>query len=323
MGKELESGVLVYRKASQDFDCSLDNSHNKMPTNIKNFIHENSGMYMKALTLGLAAALAFSAAWANASVIDLTIEGESNYGPVPVNLWSESRFEGGDKVNATTILRDETVTFADQRWITHWADTSYDRQGGYREQLVGTYYTNYANGNHDYVYFKATAAAGFDTHLAVPNTVTASSFVSVVCTTPVAPCFPNLTLSPAAATIAIADSHDPADLTGTSSVHTSFDADGSYTVSYTGVEKLIPTGATLDMGVLISLTAELQATLYDQPVLFGLVLTGPLYDIGLHHFSESTYLGFEIQAIPEPATWAMLLAGVGIVGIVRRRKTVA
>ncbi|MDR2208717.1 MAG: PEPxxWA-CTERM sorting domain-containing protein [Azoarcus sp.] len=41
------------------------------------------------------------------------------------------------------------------------------------------------------------------------------------------------------------------------------------------------------------------------------------YDLGYHN---PTGLSATIQAVPEPETWAMLLAGLGIVGVVTRRR---
>jgi len=53
-----------------------------------------------------------------------------------------------------------------------------------------------------------------------------------------------------------------------------------------------------------------------------LVLDGPAYDFGTHQRTDRIMLYFEpIQLpVPEPTTWAMLLAGVGILCIARRRK---
>ncbi|AXA94795.1 hypothetical protein DPH57_18770 [Massilia sp. YMA4] len=52
---------------------------------------------------------------------------------------------------------------------------------------------------------------------------------------------------------------------------------------------------------------------------------GPAYDAGIRHFEQKYFTGSNVSIlpVPEPTTWAMLLAGVGILGVARRRKTAA
>lgn len=273
---------------------------------------------MKAFILGLAAMLAFTAASAQAaSPFTFTITAESSSGVLPTDLWGYSSFEGGEKFNVNRVLRDNIFTIGNYRYITHMADITYDRLGGYRDTTVLS--ANGADGTHapDYVYFKATATATPGADQSAPMTVEVSSDVSGTYSTVKDPRFPNVNTYPASATVAAADSHNAADLTNISYGHTWFNKDGRFFVYHSSNDKTIPAEGSLELGVLFYLPAQLHATS------FTFDLTGPLYDTGLHHFSETIYLDTEVQAIPEPTTWAMLLTGIGIVGAARRRKTAA
>jgi hypothetical protein len=277
-------------------------------------------MYMKAITLGLAAALAFSAASGQAAApVTFTVTVESGAGVLtPTYISGYSYFDGGNKLNINTVLRDEAYTFGNERYVYHWADTSYDRQGGYRDTAYWS--VDYAGPAQapDYVYFKATAAINPDADQTVPMTFDAFTTVRGTYSSVTDPRFPNVKLYPASVTIASANSHNAADLVlPTYGRTTWFRPDGTFSADDFSGEKIIPAGGTADFSVLLYVPAQLHATSY------SIDLTGPLYDIGLHHFSETNFLGYEVQAVPEPTTWAMLLAGVGILGAARRRKTAA
>jgi hypothetical protein len=51
---------------------------------------------------------------------------------------------------------------------------------------------------------------------------------------------------------------------------------------------------------------------------------GFIIDKGSFYFNDSTSMAFSISAVPEPATWAMMIGGFGVAGIaLRRRRRVA
>ena len=275
---------------------------------------------MKFLTLGLAATLAFSAAQVQAaSPITFTITAESSAGVLtPGNMFNYSSFEGGDKLNVQTVLRDETYTYGNARYVYHWADRHYDRQGGYRDDFWWTFDRGDAALAPDYVYFKASAVSNPNAHQTVPMTIKVSSYLSGTYSLVADPRFPNVSIQPGPVTVASADSHNPADLISLAGPHdTFFNADGTFFVGGYRADKIIPAGGAIDMSVLFYMPHQLHATSY------SFYLGGSLYDEGLHHFSDTDFLGYEILPVPEPSTWAMLLAGVGILGVARRRKTAA
>lgn len=274
---------------------------------------------MKAITLGLAAALAFSLAPVQAaSPITFTITAESGAGALAENnYFSYTSFEGGDRLNVQTVIRDETSIYGGRRYVYHVSETTYDQQGAYKDMAFWTFSTGDAARAPDYVYFKASASISPDADRTVPMTIQALGSVYGTYTTRAAdPRFPNVALYPNAVTVASAASHDPADLTVSGSGSTWFDPNGTFATNYYG-DMVIPTGGSADMGILFYFPAQVHATGY------SLSLISPLYDEGLHHFTERTLLGFDVSPVPEPSTWAMLLAGIGIVGIARRRKTAA
>jgi hypothetical protein len=53
------------------------------------------------------------------------------------------------------------------------------------------------------------------------------------------------------------------------------------------------------------------------------VFNSATYDYGIHHRVDYESLPPITTPVPEPTTWAMLLAGVGILGVARRRKSAA
>ena len=275
---------------------------------------------MKFITLGLAATLAFSAAYVQAaSPIIFSITAESGAGALtPSYIFTDSYFEGGDRLNVQTVLRDVTETYGNTRYVYHWADTNYDRQGGYRDHFWWAFHGGDAALAPDYIYFKASALPNPNAGQMAPMTVAVSSYLSGTYSTSADPRFPNVTLNPGPVTVASADSHNPADLISVPGPNdTWLNADGTFFVAGYRAEKLIPAGDTVDMGVLFYIPAQLHATSY------SFNLDGSLYDEGLHHFSDTSFLGYEILPVPEPSTWAMLLAGVGILGVARRRKSAA
>lgn len=275
---------------------------------------------MKLSSLGLAATLAFSVAPAQAaSPITFNITAESGAGALPESFaTSYTSFVGGDKLNMRTVVSEETFTFGGYRHVYRWSDTTYDQQGGYRDTAYWLFYDGDAAHAPDYVYFKATASIDPEANQSVPMTITTSSSVSGTYSGVSDPRFPNVSLYPGTVTVAAANSHNPVDLINISSYgSTSFYPDGTFYSNVYYGDLVVPPGGTADMSVLFYLPSQLYATSY------SFNMSTPLYDEGLHHFSERTYLDFQILPVPEPSTWAMLLAGVGILGIARRRKNAA
>ncbi|GGY97879.1 PEPxxWA-CTERM sorting domain-containing protein [Pseudoduganella plicata] len=273
---------------------------------------------MKIITLGLAAMLAFSAAQVQAAgPVTFTITAESGAGALtPTYSNTNSLFSGSEKLNVQTVLRDESYISGSYRYVYHYADSTYDQQGGYQDSTHWSVYKADVAQAPDYIYFKASAEISPDADQTVPMTVKLYSTAGGTYSSVTDPRFPNVNLLPASATVAVANSHNAADLTTAPYSYTWFNADGTFDVS-NFADIVVPAGGTADMAVLFYLPAQLHATSY------SFDLTGPLYNEGLHHFSETNYLGYEILPVPEPSTWAMLLAGVGIVGVARRRKTAA
>lgn len=273
---------------------------------------------MKSITLGLAAALAFSLAPVQAaSPITFTINAESGAGALRENnFFTYTYFEGGDRLNVKTVFRDETAIYGDRRYVSHVSETTYDQQGAYRDAAYWTFSTGNAAHAPDYIYFKASASISPDVNRTAPITITASGYVEGTYTSASDPRFPNVSLHSGAVTIAAAESHDPAELTTSYGGPAWFNPDGSFSTSYSG-DVVIPAGGSVDIGLLFYFPAQLHATSY------SLRLISSPYDEGLRHFTDRTLLGFDVSPVPEPSTWAMLLAGVGIVGVARRRKTAA
>lgn len=272
-------------------------------------------MYMKAITLGLAAALAFSAAPAMAAApVSFVITADSENGQVtPTIVSSYSNFFGGDRINVQTVLRNEVYTFENYRYTYRYADTTYDRQGTYDEMTFWSIDYETEAQVKNFIHFKATATIKPDADQTLPVDVRLWTNVKGTYTSSMDPRFPNVVLRPADVTFALANSKELADLTNVKG-YQSFELDGTFN-AFNFSDIVVPAAGSADVGMLAYLPAQLQGTAFT----FSLSTA----NTGLHHFSESTYLGYDVQAVPEPTTWAMLLAGVGILGVARRRKTAA
>jgi PEP-CTERM motif len=270
---------------------------------------------MKARILGLTLAATFAMPTTHAAVMqfDFTVIGaDGSTQNVKPFTYTASESPIVERANEAVAYRDESYVFGNNRYIYHYLDTSFDqtssRSDRYSLNLDST------TGAQDFVYIKGTVS--YDP-ASLPANASLNALVSASGTyTPrVNPLFPNVALLPGAPTIAMAQSTNPADLAMGHYAISSYTADGTFFSAHSEDVVLNDTGRT-----------ELEFLLYGGTGLTlessMVYLTGYSY-VSTERLTESRFIGMEILPVPEPSTWAMLLAGVGILGIARRRKNAA
>lgn len=262
-----------------------------------------------ALALLLAAAV--TSAHADPLItFDLTASGAS--GPLAVTTYSGSAFAGnGIRVNETVSYHDIVETYGNYQYTWHYSAVSWQEQGSYYDYFAANV-SGATAGQSVLLTGSASVDAG---HASGP--VTFDGFSSITGTyTPVTnPAFPGLVIPPGAPAFASGLSADPAQW-ATQPAFANFAPNLAFSAS-ANVSYTIDADGTSDLGFLLYAPDGLHADY------FSLYLNGQLYDAGLYSFAESNYLGFDVVAVPEPSTWAMLLAGAGVLGFARRRRTAA
>ncbi|HEX8606295.1 MAG TPA: PEP-CTERM sorting domain-containing protein [Pseudoduganella sp.] len=233
--------------------------------------------------------------------------GEIASQPLILTYFSSS----SERQNETSVYRDEVWDYGSTRFVTHYADVSYQQHGSYYDSYTFGFNNDTATeaskyvlltGSVSYDQARANGTASLDMSANISGTYTR---------TPPNPRFPGVRQGPAVPTFAAAQSIDPAELVDLNS-RAWFNQDNTF---YTDTDSTFTIGSG---------GSELALLLYSTPGLnsefYSLSLTSHGYDTGLHQFTEVQYLGYEILPVPEPSAWAMLLAGAGVLALSRRRR---
>jgi len=272
--------------------------------------------------LALAAAVVMPAAYGGVLSVNFTVSGSA--GTVPA--FSESRdtyfHENGGRFNIVNSTFDE-IRDDGNGWgyLVHYAAVTYEVAGYYTDSYMFNGSVSGAPGGPRYAYLSGTVsfdpAAGGNMGN-TPATLNASMLFSGNYTPAYDVDFPSIPLPPAEPKLAIGYSNDRADLIAQGG-RTSFN-DGyfSQTGGAGGVELVAGQNA---FEFLFYAGPELD------PTMTTLLISGPAYEFGMHQRTDLTLLGYEhVQLplpVPEPSTWAMLVAGAAIIGVARRRKNPA
>jgi hypothetical protein len=257
---------------------------------------------MKKHFQALALLLAASAAHAD-PVFNFNLTATNQAGAVSINPYTFTYFSAADeRQNVSTVYWDDIWDFGSTRYVWHYADVSYQQQGSYRD----SWYMNVSDASADtgIQYLYLTGTVSYDPmRINGVASVDAWADISGSYTMTPNPLFPSVVQLPAFPSVAAAQSIDPANLK-TVRGWQYFDQDDGFSAN-----------ASMTFAIDNSGESELGFLLYSpsglNPQSYWVSLTGQAYDTGLHQFNETQYLGFEILAVPEPSTWAMLLAGAG------------
>ncbi|WP_338768011.1 PEP-CTERM sorting domain-containing protein [Massilia sp. METH4] len=222
--------------------------------------------------------------------------------------WTDSTFiEHGDRYNFAYTLRDELVVENGEHVLYHYRDVSYDVDGHVRDWMLlnvdGT-----ASGPHT-VQFNVTAT--LDTtqtaRLVDSGDLSFQVFLSLnggydpgAAGQPGAPVFSDISSG-----LPVALTTEP----------TWYPEDRHFNANASGVFAAPRDLVTYEYAYLI----EAGADLVSEQAAF--MIHGPGYDAGVRTLSYSEFLGSEVIPVPEPRTWAMLLAGVAVLALARRPRT--
>lgn len=274
-------------------------------------------MKARILGLALAALTAMPAAQAGIVSFDFTVTGAGGTIPSFVETRSTNFVENAPRMNAVAGSYDEVTFFGNSKLVSHYATSTYDVSGFYRDIYDFNGDVSGPDGSAKYAYLSGVVT--FDPSAAhnmgeVSPAMDASMLFSGTYVQAFNPEFPSIPMLPTAPQMAVGYGTTKADLTPLPA-STSFNngmfsqvnfIDGIPLVAgQNALQFLLYAGADLDPSMTLARVA------------------GPAYDFGTYQRTERAFLGYEILPVPEPSTWAMLLAGVGILGIARRRKNAA
>jgi hypothetical protein len=267
--------------------------------------------------LALAAAVAMPAAQAGVTQFNFTAVGANGATPWYSETRNTAFVQEGARTNILNGTYDKIETFGNWQYITHYATSSYDVTGYFQDEYIfnGEVAGPADGAKYGYISGTVTLDPSAASNMADrPATLTTSMMISGRYTPSFVPGFPTVSIPPSQPLIAVG--HDSTDLVTLYSNPTFYN------------EQFTLTGYASDIS-LESGNNALAILLYVGPGMEpGMTLariSGPAYDLGTYHRTEETYLGYDVVQlpVPEPSTWAMLLAGVAIVGVARRRKTAA
>jgi len=274
-------------------------------------------MKARILSLAFAATSMLPAAQASVLSFDFTVSGAGGTTPSYIETLNANFIESGPRSNIVENRYDEVAIYGNNKYITHYANTTYDVYGFYKDAYIFSGSVSGPEGGTRYAYISGTVT--FDPTAATnmaegPATMDAGMLFSGTYALAYDPEFPSIPVLPPSPQLAFGHGTEKADLVPVTAT-TSFNAGYFSLVGYDDAISLVPGKNAM------------QFMFYANPALNPGITTahifGPAYDFGTHQRSERLVLGYEVLPVPEPTTWAMLLAGVGILGIARRRKNAA
>lgn len=229
--------------------------------------------------------------------------------------WTDSTFiESGERYNFTYTLRDEVVVENGVQYLYHYRDVSYQVDGQMRDWVLlnvdGT-----ASGAHTVQF---SVAATLDTTQTARLVDSGDQSFQVFLSLNggyipgTVPEHPDLEQPPAPPVFADTSTGTPQGLEASTFY---FPGEHHYTSSVVHVFTA-PFGADYEFSYLIEGNADL---LSEQA---ALMLHGPGYDAGIRTLGYSEFLGSEPLPVPEPGIWMMILAGVGVLALSRRSRSV-
>lgn len=276
---------------------------------------------MKASIVGLAlAATVVMPAVQATPVVEFNFNGTGADGrtvPYYVENVDTNFVESGTRTNVVNGTRDDVMVYNGYRYVTHYATSTYDVTGHYSDLYI---FNGSAGGPEDgvkYAYISGTVR--FDPSKAENIGVSSTLNASILFSGTFTPVFdennPGVPQFPDAPILSAGIGNDRANLSElNNSGDSPFYADR---FAITGSTSFTIAPGDNDIQFLLYAGANLH------PSWALLYVHGPAYNLGTYRRTEQTYLGYEVLPVPEPSSWAMLLAGAAILGIARRRKNAA
>lgn len=220
----------------------------------------------------------------------------------------------GDKSNVRVTYRDEVVELFGTKYLHHYEDTAYDQWGGFLDRYRLTISGDQIQGS-NFALFNSTMTIGREAASSYMRTAKVTLWAGADYSSSI-PGFPYVEQMP------LPPVFGQSWLAGNPWAMSTLQSTTYWNTNW----KQVSGFANMDIWVGETATRDFLAYTGQglTPRDFTMVVAGAVYDEGLHHRTESRWMSFDIMTpVPEPTTWAMLLAGVGIVGIARRRKTAA
>lgn len=226
------------------------------------------------------------------------------------SIYSSSSFhEAGGRFNFAQTLRDEVVIENGMQTTYHYRDTTYDVAGYWRDS-VRIDLDVMPTGDHTALFHAVgTLVAGQQTRLVDGDLGFQASLSLTGGYRPgQVPEYPDLAQPPAPPVFADISSGTPTALPGSVSYLADQSFSGTASHAFTA-SRFLPHH---EYSYLIHANGDLQTSRME------FALSGPGYDEQIRNLGYTELLGTDVVAVPEPGTWMMLLAGVGVLALARR-----